>query len=229
MNKDKLLDFLDVVMMAYSGTPTSPDYKIIEKYDNEKTGVQYFIGEKGENDFIISFRGTDEAKDWITDLKFWKKELPYENKKTKVRVHSGFYNSYLTIRDDILKFGEEHLSTSSSETLFNINIMGHSYGSALAVLCALDLQFNYPCAQFNVIVFGCPRIGNKHFVKSYNKRLIKTLRIENGNDIVTKLPFKFLGYSHVGIKIHIGFIRLLGLFSITQHFCTKYYESLWQK
>jgi hypothetical protein len=34
-------------------------------------------------------------------------------------------------------------------------------------------------------------VGNRAFAKSYNRRVFKTLRVENGNDIVTRVPPAF--------------------------------------
>jgi predicted lipase len=228
MNKDKLLDILDDTMVAYSDSPTSFIYKPLIYYDNKETGIQYFTGSKDRCNLMFSFRGSDDLKNWISNLKFWKKQIPYQNKDTKIRVHSGFYDAYQTIKEDILEFVEQYIK-EDCPTSYCIDIMGHSFGAALAVLCAVDLQYHFPKVQFNVILFGCPRVGNRAFAKSYNRRIIKTLRVENGNDLVTKLPFKFLGFKHVGIRIHIGFRRLLFMFSAKNHSCQKYYESLWQK
>lgn len=106
---------------------------------------------------------------------------------------------------------------------------GHSYGAALAVLCALDLEYHYPHRDFEVFLFGCPRVGNRAFRKSYNKRVFKTLRVENGNDIVTKVPPTIWGYRHVGVKVHIGVPRLFGMISFNQHRPQYYAASLFRK
>lgn len=81
---------------------------------------------------------------------------------------------------------------------------------ALAVLCAVDLQYNFPSKDCEVILFGCPRVGNRAFQRSYNQRVFKTLRVENGNDIVTKIPLALWGFRHVGIPIRIGTPRCFG-------------------
>lgn len=110
-----------------------------------------------------------------------------------------------------------------------MNVMGHSYGAALAVLCAVDLEYNFPRKDYEVFLFGCPRIGNRAFKKSYNKRVFKTFRVDNSNDIITKIPFALWGYRHVGIKIHIGIPRILGVVSFNDHRPQKYYTNLFKK
>ena len=77
-----------------------------------------------------------------------------------------------------------------------------------------------------VIVFGCPRGGNYAFRKFYNERIFKALRIENGNDIVTKIPLLIMGYRHVGEKIHIGRKRSPFLFSFKSHAPQAYFGQI---
>ena len=226
MIKDNILNYLDIAMASYSDNSTVENLDIVKKYNNRQTGVQYFIGRKDDK-LVICFRGSDELSDWMNDFKFFKKIVPYGNSKTKIRIHTGFYDLYQTIRNDIKNFifNEIHRSKNSVK---NIDIIGHSLGSSLSLLCGIDLQFNYPEIHYTIITFGSPRVGNAAFVKSYNKRLKKTLRIENGNDIVTKLPFKFLGYKHVGIGIHIGLPRFFLWWSISAHECMSYYQRIWK-
>ena len=110
-----------------------------------------------------------------------------------------------------------------------ITVTGHSLGAALAVLCAIDLQYNFENHDIEVYLFGCPRVGNAAFAKSYNKRIFKTLRVSNGNDIVTKIPPAILGFRHVGTEIHIGRLRLPHIFSFNQHRPQNYYRNLWHQ
>ena len=100
-------------------------------------------------------------------------------------------------------------------------------GAALAVLCAVDIQYNFPHKDVEAYVFGCPRVGNKAFAKSYNKRVFKTLRVTNGNDIVAKVPPALLGFRHVGINIHTGVLLLPFAVSFEAHRPQNYYRALW--
>jgi hypothetical protein len=69
-------------------------------------------------------------------------------------------------------------------------------------------------------------VGNRAFAQSYNKRVVKTLRVENGNDIVTKVPFRVMGYCHVGCRYHIGFPRLPFAVWPWDHYPKAYYQWL---
>jgi predicted lipase len=190
--------------------------------EDMRHGVQYFLRRNRDILWIV-FRGSDTPQDWKTNLTFWKKTIPYDNTKTKIRVHTGFLNAYKQseVRERILE--------SITDSTNYIRISGHSQGAALAVLCAVDVQYNFPDKDIETVLFGCPRIGNKAFALSYNKRVDKTVRVENGNDIVTKLPFAVLGYRHAGAKMHIGTPRLPLVFRAHDHYPHEYYSALLNK
>lgn len=212
----KMAEYSGIAYQAIQPECSNIRLKVI---DDPETDIQCILRQK-ENTLCISFRGTDSLKDFITDVQFWKKKIPYDNHNSRIRVHSGFIERYKKpqIRDCI-RF-------CITENIEKIQLTGHSYGAALAVLCAVDLQYHFPKKDYEVFLFGCPRVGNRAFASSYNKRIFKTLRFENGNDLVTKIPFCLLGYCHVGTKVHIGRKRIAGIYSFAQHFCQKYYAGL---
>ena len=218
MNRANIIKSLELSTSAYRDIQPYLPYTCTKMINNKKSGTQYFLRRDKDTLWIV-FRGTDSPKDWKTDLAFWKKTIPYDNTKSNIRVHTGFINAYKTdgVRNKILE--------SITDKTHYVKISGHSLGAALAVLCAVDIEYNFPGRDIEVFLFGCPRVGNKAFILSYNKRVNKTVRIENGNDIVTKLPFAFMGYRHVGAKLHIGTFRLPLLFSFNDHYPNKYYSA----
>ena len=182
-------------------------------------GTECCVNVNGSTITIV-FRGTDSPDEWRSNLLFFKKVIPYNNRNSAIRVHSGFINAYKNekVRDKI------H-SLIPKETC-RIIVAGHSRGAALAVLCAVDLQYNFPDKSVEAYLFGCPRVGNRAFAKSYNKRVFKTLRIENGNDIVTKLPPAVFGFRHVGTRIGVGNTRLPLLLSAHDHYPNMYLKGI---
>ncbi|MGN1043563.1 MAG: hypothetical protein ACI4PR_02010 [Acutalibacteraceae bacterium] len=220
MNKSKILKMLEYCGMAYSDFhPVDEESKLVI-IDDKKTDVQGFIKIKDDSATIV-FRGSDSCKDWHTNFKFWKAVVPYGNYHSKIKVHSGFLSTYKSknVRGKIHNIIKKH-------NIQNISVTGHSYGAALAILCAVDLEYNYPFKDYEVVVFGCPRVGNKAFRDSYNLRIFKTLRIETMNDFITKLPFKFLGYEHVGSVIKLK-NTVANPFSNKYHALQEYYSSIW--
>lgn len=219
MNKSSMLNMLELALCSYSDTLPVCNTDICTTIVDSKTDTECFIHTKG-NIMYIAFRGTDSKINRINNLCFCKKTIPYGNNDSKIRIHCGFLKGYASVRNKIHKLIGKHIC--------EVLITGHSLGAALAVLCAVDIQYNFPDKDIEVYAFGCPRIGNEAFVKSYNKRVFKTLRFNNGNDIVTKIPPAIFGYRHVGTEIHTGKARLPLAISFSAHTPQNYYKNLWK-
>ena len=219
LDKHKIIKMLEYSGISYKNIQPKDPKESIVFINDTKTDIQCFIRKRKEK-LVIVFRGSDSKKDWLTDFQFWKKTVPYNNFSSKIRVHSGFLNAYKS------KSVRDKIHSLITKDIYKIQITGHSYGAGLATLCAVDLEYNFSYIDYEVILFGSPRVGNKAFKESYNKRVFKTIRVENGNDIVTKIPFKFLGYRHIGTKLHIGNPQLFGIISFSEHELEKYYNKL---
>lgn len=196
------------------------EFEIISDPD---TDVQCYLRRCGKTLFI-TFRGSNSPRDWKTNFMFDQMTIPYGNSKSPIRVHSGFIKAYKSpgVRDVIhravLRRGVE-----------SVRVSGHSQGAALAILCSVDLEYNFPDLDYEVYLFGSPRVGNKAFRDSYNRRLLKVFRVENGNDIVTKIPLRLMGYCHVGMRFHVGCPRLPFVVSFADHYPQAYYINLFRK
>lgn len=185
-------------------------------YNNSDTAYCVNITPKA---VTIVFRGTDSKDEWRSNFRVCKKKIPYNNVNSPVRVHCGFIDTYK--RADV----RDKIHSLIPKDVCRVIVTGHSRGAALALLCALDVQYNFPDKSVEAYLFGCPRVGNAAFKKSYNHRVFKTLRIDNGNDIVTKLPPAILGYRHVGTRISIGMPRLPFVYIRNQHLPSEYYKN----
>lgn len=173
---------------------------------------------------FICFKGSHGRADWTDNFKFWqidvRKMKPYGNLDSDVRVHVGFIEQYKTIRSIIHLIVKQH----AKET--KIIVTGHSLGGALATLCAVDIQFNFLDKFVECVTFGSPRVGNKAFAESFNKRIPSSFRYVNGQDIVCKVPMPIFGYCHVDQKIQIGKKKFYKLFSIEDHYPNLYQGNL---
>lgn len=218
MLSDDLVKALEYSSQIYSGNVPFCGGKI---YCNMRD-AEYCVNVK-EDTVTIVFRGTDSKNEWLSNLAFCRKKIPYDNDESKIRVHTGFINAYKN--DGVRK----KIHSLIPNEPCRIVVTGHSRGAALAVLCAVDLQYNFPDKSLECYVFGCPRVGNTAFAKSYNKRVFKTVRVENGNDIVTKVPPAFFGYRHVGAKLNVGNTRLPFVLSAFSHYPTQYYRRILNK
>ena len=219
MNKNNLLNELEYTAIAYKNIQPESDKSRLITINDERTDIQCYI-RTNRKETNITFRGTSSIRDWLTDLRFWKKKIPYNEVSPNIKVHSGFIDAYKS-KNVRLKIHE-----IVKENVCKIKVSGHSYGAGLAVLCAIDLEYNFPNRDYEVYLFGCPRVGNKAFKDSYDKRIFKTFRVYNGNDIVTKIPFALFGYRHVGIGIHVGDPRVFGIWSFKDHNPQDYYRGI---
>lgn len=218
MHTSDIIKAMELSAVAYHNVqPTFPTETLI-MIDDPKTDVQCYL-RKRCGCLSITFRGSTTCRDWRTNLALRRKVVPYENNRSKIKVHSGFLKAYKSpaVRNTI--------QSIVSEDIYQVKIFGHSQGAALAILCGVDLEYNFPDKDYEVVLLGAPRIGNKAFKESYDKRIFKTLRIENGNDNITKLPFACMGYRHVGMAIHIGNPKLPWVFSRKAHSLQSYYKN----
>ena len=182
------------------------------------SGVEYAVHRQPGGLLTIAFRGTDSPKDWKSNFRFCQKTIPYGNAASSIRVHAGFLKAYKSprVREAILGLIDGGVK--------RVRITGHSRGAALAVLCAVDINYHFPACCLEVLLFGCPRVGNAAFAKSFNKRIFTTYNVRNGGDIVTHVPPALFGYRHVGVPLHIG-CRLPYL-SALDHLPRRYCKNL---
>ena len=176
------------------------EYKPIA-FESKSTDTQWYWLDL-DDAYVIVFRGTEpnKVRDWMTDLMFRKKVLPYGNKHSKVRVHRGFIGAYKSVRGQVHGAVKQYVGAHKP-----IIVLGHSLGGALATLCAVDLQY---CMQptgalfgfgrvLKVYTFGSPRVGNASFSKSYIRRVPRTWRTWGWWDVVSKVPPRIFGFKHV--------------------------------
>ena len=156
-------------------------------------GTQAFVAANDKN-IIVSFRGTeaDKMDDILTDLK-----VSFIDTKHG-KIHAGFYTAVKLIIDDIYETVKAYRDQNQ-----NLWVTGHSLGAALATLGAVFLQDSKQFVN-GVYTFGQPRVGDETFAKKFNIRFKKrTFRVVNNSDIVTRVPMRSMGYSHIGTHIYL--------------------------
>ena len=130
--------------------------------------------------------------------------------RERLLVHAGFLDQYTAenfFKHVIFK-ASELIRENPEYTLF---VCGHSLGGALAVLCSYDLARVNPSVAVTCVTLGSPRVGNLGFAMAVNEmKNLDVYRVQNNMDFVTRVPFKSLGYYHVGHHIWLRGGKVIG-------------------
>lgn len=147
-----------------------------------------------EKYLCIAFRGTDEIADWLDNINAFPEKVLFGE------FHRGFWNSVNNVWD--ILFAEYLLLREKKKRpLF---LTGHSLGGAMATIAAArlihrDLPFT------SVYTFGQPRAVTSETARVFNSEAKnRFFRFQNNNDIVTRIPARLMGYSHVGSFLYIS-------------------------
>lgn len=198
-------------------------YNTIQKIDYMQTG--YFVDwncsyvEK-EHKIKLYFQGTNQKQDWNINLNFPCKL--YKKQENEFWVHRGYKKAWKSTNDCIIAVINELISFYNCT---EIEIYGHSYGGALAMIAAEDIYYHTGIKPV-VITFGSPKIFCGKKSKNYIKSCCRIIRnYSHVNDIVPKIMF----YYNVPNEIIIGNeeYKPFEKFKIKWHLCygdSKYYE-----
>ena len=168
------------------------DPKFITISSVDKNSAQAALIEH-ENYLCMAFRGTDEFSDWLDNINaFSTKELFGE-------FHRGFWNSL----EDVWQSINERFRSLQEQNKRPIFITGHSLGGAMATIAAAKLiHVDKPFTS--VYTFGQPRALSRETAQVFNVECkSRFFRFHNNNDIVTRVPARLMGYSHVGNYLYI--------------------------
>ena len=193
------------------------------KYTTVGDSVDYCFQEE-EKTLYILFEESSSKVDWKHNFAFWKR--PYKDMTIKYRVHSGFLKCWKTVEKIIINKIKE--VDENGEYKFNrIICSGWSHGGALTVFCHECVWFYRPDIrkQCFSVSFEGPRVyGGFRVKKSLRERWAHFFQVINDKDIVTHVPPKIFGFTHVGNVIHIG--RDAGLGYIKSHCSDGIFQSL---
>jgi hypothetical protein len=154
---------------------------------------------------VISFRGSADAQDWLTDFQIRFADIALG------KVHSGFWRSVGSVIDRI---------EAAVDSRAPLVITGHSKGGAEAVLAAWLLA-RMGRSIVAVHTFGGPRVGNAAWKSAYNAQPANTRLADGGpaalgdvttrwvheEDIVPRMPPWIARYRHIG---HEAFMTAFG-------------------
>ncbi|WP_133511941.1 lipase family protein [Candidatus Thiosymbion oneisti] len=154
---------------------------------------------KHEDFVVAAFRGTDEIGDWLDNLNAVPQCGPLGGD-----VHTGFYRALMDIWPQMKTAIRSFCRTSNGLPDRPLWLTGHSLGGALATLAVATLM-EADETFYGAYMFGSPRVGNKVFARHFNVEAKgKVFRFQNNADIVTRVPARLMGYSHVGSFVYIS-------------------------
>jgi Lipase (class 3) len=151
-----------------------------------------------DTDIVIAVRGTEGVWEWIQDVKFIPR--PFPNVPGSGLTEDGFTDMYLsfslTPSASAATFIQDVADLIPAPDKAKVTVVGHSLGSSLATLLALDLAANTKL-DTTLYTFASPRVGDLSFHNLFNHVVPSAYRIANRIDVVTQTPPALL-YFHVG-------------------------------
>ena len=183
----------------------------IRFYDNDGAQAYLFAN---DDDAVVVCRGT-EPHDWNDVRADLTLELVVS--ETVGRVHRGFKQEV----DDLWPQLEQALVNNARTLWFT----GHSLGGAMAAICAGRCALSHirsnPRALFT---YGSPRIGTRRYV---NHVALEAYRWVNNNDIVSRVPPRWLGYRNKGREVYLNAYGQIRRLTAWQR-CKDRWRGFWQ-
>lgn len=176
-----------------------PEDKITEWVEDAWESDLQFISGNGTQVFVmgmkkmilVAFRGTEpkQPEDLLTDL-----NLDLVDGPMRGQVHEGFYDGLSSVWRKV----EMTIARFRQHEEKSLWFTGHSLGAGLATLAVAKLR-DEDRAVDGLYTFGQPRTGNAEFARNFNFDFKPfAFRFVNNNDVVTRVPPRSLGYSHIG-------------------------------
>lgn len=146
---------------------------------------------------MLAFRGSYSVRNWVTDATF----LPKNPDLCKgCYAETGFWDSWANVRDEIL----EQVKTAVSQNPdYELVVVGHSLGAAIATLAAADIRGRTEYPFPTLYAYASPRVGN-HALAQYITDQGRNYRFTHADDPVPKLPLLVMGYVHVSPEYWIN-------------------------
>ena len=200
----------NVAKLKEDGFSSAEDFRkkgfLIKEIEDKSMQTKCVLLYKENSDEVyISFRGTKNKRNMITDMNFGLTSSGFMAGK----VHAGFYNAFQglwpQVREELDSLAKAQGKTASD---LKYNFTGHSMGGAVAKIAAHYVHKEYHVQPHNisVVTFGDPRVFDTKQAREYEKALgSHTVRFtqENNRDIIPTLSPGFIGYKHVGAQIKV--------------------------
>nr|GME11072.1 phospholipase A1-II 4-like [Ipomoea batatas] len=204
---------------GYNDKPARADAVLRESNWNGYVAVATDEGKVGlgRRDIVVVWRGTIRLSEAITDITFTFVNAPLIfGQNSNPLLHRGFYDMYsisiqdsqlngLSARDQIREEVARLVELYKDEEI-SITVTGHSLGSSMATLNAIDLAANPINNNKDILVtaflYASPKVGDENFKNAFsNQQNLRALRISDVNDPVPTQPS--IPYVDVGVGLVI--------------------------
>lgn len=167
-------------------------------YIRVENSGDYAIERDGDTVYLL-FQWSNGETDWLNNFDFPAK--PYKDMGIEWKCHRGFLRVWKSIEPYIEK-------TVLDTTVKRFILIGYSHGAAIATLAHEYVWFHRPDLRDSNLEgygFGCPRCyWGFTMCDELHERWKNFYPIRNCQDLVTHVPFLFMGFRHVGNLICIG-------------------------
>lgn len=163
-------------------------------YLHAAESASYYIERKGAVLYIY-LQASNGTEDWKNNLDF--PARPYHSGSWM--AHRGFVKVWRVLAPFVA-------DAIADPKLQGIVMVGYSHGGALAVLCHEYVYYHRPDLRTRIqsYGFGAPRVLWGTLSPAIRMRWERFTLVRNLDDLVTHLPPKALGYTHVGNLLEIG-------------------------
>ncbi|TDF37539.1 lipase family protein [Alteromonadaceae bacterium M269] len=169
------------------------DTNFLSVFGVDKNSAQAALIE--HQDYLcMAFRGTNELADWLDNIN------AFSTSQLFGEFHRGFWQSV----EDVWKPLYDKLGELQKQRKRPLFLTGHSLGGAMATIAAAKL-IHEDKPFTSVYTFGQPRALTRKTAQIFNMECKDRLfRFHNNNDIVTRVPARVMGYSHIGSYLYIS-------------------------
>ena len=180
----------------------NPDMRLVkhEESDAHKFDGQVAVWASDSKHLVlVAWRGSDSAVDAKWDVASFR-ECPFgaDAKRTGFRAGVGFVRQYMG-EDLASRIHAEVRKLLNENPAYDLMVVGHSLGGALANLSGFELAREFPATLVTTVTFGCPRSVNAKLARAIRaQRNLRIYRLVNLTDAVARIPPWSFGARHTG-------------------------------
>lgn len=166
--------------------------KDVELFRCKGTNDELYFIYKPKSKYCAWVTSGSDGKEWIDNLGAWKKTSKlYTLPGTELKYHYNFYDTWLDMSSTI-----ESKYDIMSKCIY-VDVLGHSRGSALASLIALQLKASLNIKYVKLTTTGGTRFCNKAAAKHFGEHVTDYLKIEHIADPVPHILGSWMNYAPV--------------------------------